>query len=97
MTSSMCILYWNCANGIFSKRDIIKNYISTYKPELFFISEAEIDKNKETNLLEHENYDLTFSKTLTDTRKARICCYSTKNWSLIPNTSILDEILTFKN
>jgi len=96
MMSSTNIMYWNCANGIFSKKDLIKEHLKTHKPELFFISEAEINKNKETNLLECENYELSLSNTLSDTRKARICCYSTNDWTKIPNSSISDEILAYQ-
>jgi len=94
--SQQNILYWNCANGIFNKRDIIKNYLQINSPELFFISESEIDKTKELNLLETLPYELNLSNTLSDTRKARICCYSKPEWTLLPNSSTMDEILSYK-
>jgi len=96
MTSQKNIMYWNCANGIFTKREIIKNYLTIHEPELFFISEAEIDLYKETNLLQVHNYELYLANTISETRKSRICCYSKSDWSNLSIKSKTDEILAFK-
>ncbi len=37
------VIYWNCAGGVKSKHDYIKQVINEEKPCVFFISESEIN------------------------------------------------------
>ena len=59
------ILFWNCAHGAIAKFDFISYYIASFKPVLFFVSEAEIKMNRDYKCLEVVGYRLEFSKTLT--------------------------------
>ena len=70
-TIKKCVAYWNCAGGIKSKFDYIKDFLKTNKISIFFISEAEINKTLDTDILKIPNYDLLMSET----NKSRLACY----------------------
>ena len=68
--SKKCIVFWNCAGGIRSKFDYIKDFIKANNTSIFFIAESEIGKN-DTEILRIQNYDLLISET----DKSRLACY----------------------
>jgi len=95
--NSKNVLYWNCANGIFNKSDLIKDKIKVNEPELFFIAESEISKTMQTSISDYPGYELSHSKTMSETRKSRICCFSKPEWQLLEELlPIDDEILLYK-
>lgn len=58
------IIFWNCANGIVAKIDFIKHYLLSMKPELMFVTEAEIKRDLSYKCLDVSGYNILFSKTL---------------------------------
>jgi hypothetical protein len=58
------VLFWNCARGAVPKIDFINQYVADFKPVIFFISEAEIKKDKDYSCLVIDNYEIEYSKTV---------------------------------
>jgi hypothetical protein len=86
------LVFWNCAGGVKSKMDFIKNYIDQHHPCALFISEAEI-KSHDLNLLRIKNYDLIVSNTI-DKGAARQACYikSSINYNVVKTTGDCDIV-----
>jgi hypothetical protein len=63
------ILFWNCSHGVLAKFDIIKHYIQDYKPVLFFISEAEIKKDRDYGCIAIPGYQIEVAKTIDSVNK----------------------------
>jgi len=82
MNTNKNILYWNCASGIFNKIDVIKFKIQEQKPDVFFISEADLNEKMDLNLLGISEFTLATSKTFSDVRKSRLCAYYNNSWTL---------------
>jgi len=92
------ILYWNCASGIFNKADLIKNKVTEHSPDIFFVSESNLNSNMMTEILQINGYEFTSTKTMTETRKSRLCCYYNNNWSISSfEVGTLDELLILEN
>jgi len=69
------IIWWNCAGGILSKIDFLKNFLASNKPFIFFISEAEINSDNQ-NLVQIKGYDILLSNTINgEFEKSRSVCY----------------------
>jgi len=91
---SQSILYWNCASGIFNKMNIIESKIQQFKPEIFFVSESNINLQMNCELLTIQNYNFMNSQTANETRKSRMCCFFKNDWA--PNMTEMgkeDEII----
>jgi len=73
------ITYWNCAGGIKSKLDYIKQQIANENPCVFFISESEL-KTDDLNLAKIRNYDLITALTI-NKGPSRVACYIKSNIS----------------
>jgi hypothetical protein len=69
------IMFWKCANGIFSKKPCVEKYIKSFKPMAFFISECDIHLNHCLDLLRIKGYSLEVADTLHSKRKGRILVY----------------------
>ena len=67
------IIYWNCAGGIKSKIDFVRNLISKHSPTLCFISEADIE-SFDLDVVRVKDYDTVVPDSIKD-RKARTLCY----------------------
>jgi exonuclease III len=67
------VIYWNCAGGIKSKHDYIKQIISEENPCAFFISEAEI-KDHDLDIVKIRNYDLVVANTIKN-GSSRVACF----------------------
>lgn len=65
------VLYWNCAGGIKSKIDYLRNFLKDQKFQLMFISESDIVE-QDLNLVQIPGFDILMSSSL---RKARTMCY----------------------
>jgi len=57
------IIYWNCAMGVKSKLDFIKDLVNKNSPLLFFVSEAEM-KTTDLNLINIRGYDVITSNSI---------------------------------
>jgi len=68
------LIWWNCRGGIRSKIDIIKNYIHSFKPDLFFISESNIKDDDDLLVINVENYTLYRSASINGC--SRLACYA---------------------
>ncbi len=68
------MLFWNCRHGMLAKLDIISYYLDSYAPELLFVSEAELQSNKDYSCLSVSGYCLEVSKTIKE-GKARQAAY----------------------
>jgi len=67
--------FWNCASGIKSKFDYVKNLVQINDPMVFFICESEI-KEQDLTILKISGYDLKVAKTINgEFKKSRIACY----------------------
>jgi len=71
------ILYWNCCGGLQSKIDTVKVINKDYKPDLFFISEAEIKKDTPLEWYNIEEYILIPSSNYSSS-KSRLVLYHKK-------------------
>jgi hypothetical protein len=58
-----CIAFWNCANGALPKFDFIEHFIAKLKPEILFVSEAEIKNERDYKCIDIVGYSSEFSKT----------------------------------
>jgi hypothetical protein len=67
------IIYWNCAGGIKSKHDYIKQLIKEENPCILFISESELGAY-DLEIVKIKDYDLITVSTLAAGR-ARMACY----------------------
>jgi len=65
------IVFWNCAGGLMSKIDYLKDLINEIEPCLIFISEAEL---KSIDLINACNLD-GFCIEVSTTKKGRVCCF----------------------
>jgi len=93
------IIFWNCAHGLVAKIDYVHHYLSVHKPELFFITEAEIKKDKSYLCLSFPGYELHVSKTLVF-GCARSAVYVKNNSNFKRNDNLENgssEILVFEN
>ncbi len=79
------ILFWNCSHGVVPKIDIIKHYLSQFKPLLLFVSEAEIKKDRNYDCVNVDGYSIEFSKTI-DFGMARTLVYvnNTSKFKRVP-------------
>jgi len=84
------VIYWNCAGGIKSKLDYIKQSFLPSNPDIIFISEAELSFN-DLNIVRLKGYELEVAKSINH-GKARMACYikSSINYKII---KIADETL----
>ena len=74
------ILYWNCCAGLNSKIDSIRLIINKFKPEAFFVSEAEVKENT-VNWFQIQDYNLILSPTIAH-GLSRIVCYLSNSSNL---------------
>jgi len=68
------MLFWNCCGGLRSKLDTVKLILDSKRPDLFFISEAEVKSQHPLNLLKMEGYNLITSEVITH-GKSRLVLY----------------------
>jgi exonuclease III len=68
-------IFWNCANGIFSKKPFIEKYIAKFRPSAFFISECDIRGDHLIDLLNIKGYKVEVSRTLELKNKGRVMVY----------------------
>lgn len=67
------IIFWNCAGGLKSKIEYIRNIVEKHTPTLIFISEAEIHE-RDLDVVKIKGYEVV--KTLTEqNQKSRIIAY----------------------
>jgi hypothetical protein len=69
------VFYWNCAAGLVGKWDIIRAWIEAERPDVFFISEADIAVGVDTSLFGISGYTFATSSTLNIVNKARMVCW----------------------
>ena len=92
------ILYWNCANGLYNKLNIIKQNLEDYGPEIYFIAESNLDTNMNQNVLKQNGYEFMTSSTASEDYKSRICSYFKTSWE--PNLQYMgnrDEVIILEN
>jgi len=58
------VVFWNCANGAVAKFDFIEQVISDSKPDILFVSEAEIKTGRNYDCLSVSGYEIEVSQTL---------------------------------
>jgi len=58
----MLFLYWNCCGGVKGKMPTIEHILATYKPEIFFIAEAEYESTH--TFVKFRGYDVFCSRTI---------------------------------
>jgi len=88
------ILYWNCTSSFLNKLDIIMSKIVEHSPEIFFVSESNINNEMCQDLTYIKAYDFINSNIISEFRKSRICCYYTNTWR--PNLEFMsckDEVI----
>jgi hypothetical protein len=68
------ILYWNCAGGIKSKIDYLRDFVKGKNFNLIFISESDI-LERDIALIKIESYDIILANTSSNGGKARMLCY----------------------
>lgn len=93
------VLFWNCSHGMVAKVDYIHHYLTALKPEIFFISEAEINKDRNYSCLSFQGYDLQVSKTVS-CGKARLAAFIKvdSNFNRVSELENgLSEVMVFEN
>ncbi len=86
-------LFWNCAGGIKSKIDYLRDYIIGKNLSLIFISEADIYEF-DLNLVQIRGYECILANTKRN-GKGRVVCYVQSNipCSIVPvDDDLLDVI-----
>jgi len=69
------IIFWNCALGIKSKLDFVKDLATTQRPDLMFISEAEVN-DCDLSLINIKGYEISVSESINgEFGVARMACY----------------------
>jgi len=69
------IIFWNCALGIKSKLEYIRDLLATERPQAMFISESEV-MEKDVNLLNIRGYELCVAATIKgEFAVARAACF----------------------
>jgi hypothetical protein len=68
------ILYWNCAGGIKSKIDYLREFIKGKNFNLIFISESDLTE-RDINLVQIQSYEIILADTSKSGGKARMMCY----------------------
>jgi len=69
------IIFWNCALGIKSKFDFLKDLATTQRPDLMFISEAEVN-DCDLSLINIKGYEISVSESINgEFGVARMACY----------------------
>lgn len=67
------VVWWNCCGGMRSKHDIITHYCLQHKPDLFFISEANIKEKDNKMVLNVQDYELIHT-TFNEVGMSRLAC-----------------------
>jgi hypothetical protein len=99
-TVSEAVIFWNCGSGVFSKKAFIEKYIAKFKPDLFFISECDINQGQLLGLLRVQGYDIEVSKTLESRNKGRVMAYVKVDSRYKRQSNLeseVDDVLVFKD
>jgi len=75
----MSILYWNISAGLLSKWDYVRDLVEKYRPDVFFISEAELRGGLDHRCLNIQDYEIVMSNTMSLRGKARIIALVKQN------------------
>jgi hypothetical protein len=70
-----CVIFWNCASGVYNKKPYIEKYIQQFNPTVFFISECDVKRDHNTNLLKIQGFELEVAGTVQSKNKGRVLAY----------------------
>jgi len=95
----MSVIFWNCAGGLVAKIDFINYTLSAFSPEILFVSEAEINLNKNYDCVKVPGYKLEVSKTISH-GKARQAAYVKNSSDVVRRPDLengVSEVIVFSN
>jgi hypothetical protein len=69
------IYYWNCAAGLVGKWDLIRGWLDTERPDVLFVSEADIMGGVDTSLFNLPGYTFALCSTMALHNKSRMACW----------------------